>query len=153
MLARAIHRSGPQLKLFCVLSLALMLLSCWPEGRTRPYGDVHLGKIADLAVPETRLPLHNLIVRFDSAGFSAMSTMCTYDLTPLKFELRDGREILVSEYSTSTYDLQGHVLTGPAKLPLPYYQLTFASSVYGGPVDSLYAKIGYEVPEGWRLAK
>ena len=139
-------------KLGAILALVFGVLACHEGPRTRPYGYIKIGKIADLRQPETRFLDLRLIVRYDQKGFSAMSTECTYDLAPLKAKEKDGREILYSDFSDSTYDLSGKVLTGPSKYDLPYYRLEFGQESYQGTYDTLYVAVGDEKSPDWRLA-
>lgn len=135
-----------------LIALIVSILGCHEEPRTRPYGYIKIGKISELMQPESRLWDLRLIVRYDQGGFSAMSTECTYDLAPLKTKMKDGREILYSDFSDSTYDLSGKVLTGPSKFALPYYRLEFGQGAYEGPYDTLYVAVGEEKDPSWRLA-
>lgn len=137
--------------IFALIACSLFISGCEPTERKRPYGLVNLGKINDLKRPESFLSAHGLMLRFDEKGFSAMSLLCTYDLAPLKVRQQGDRQILISPYSQSTYNLDGSILTGPTQHSLPYYELIAASGKYGGPVDSLFAKIGTVKPAGWRL--
>jgi Rieske Fe-S protein len=118
----------------------------------RPYGYVRLGKISDLARAETYLEKDALLLRMDAGGFYIMSTECTYDLSNLKPERQaNGEAVWVSSYTSSKYDSQGRVISGPARENLPYYLLEANNSVVGGPVDTLYARIGYKKSPDWRL--
>jgi hypothetical protein len=80
-----------------------------------------------------------------------MSTQGTYDLSQLELRRVDGKLVLVSAYSTSTYDLDGRVLTGPATVNLPFYELQFEPKVVGEPRNTLFARVGREVAPSWRL--
>ena len=92
-----------------------------------------------------------MVVRHDEHGFSAMSTDCTHDLSPLTRKVTPGGEVWVSSYTASSYDSKGHVLSGPAKANLPYFKLKLDSGTYGGPLNTLYAEVGEERSEEWRL--
>lgn len=156
----------------------MLLLGC-DSGRVRPVGFFHLGKVADLFSPETRLAQTGLVLRHDANGFWVMSTYSTYDLSPLEWE-KDGREeVLVSPRNGGRYSADGSVLTEPMDLcaslgstrqvwcrlmalisgrgwrpwadKLPFYKLRLDSSDYGGIKDSLYVEVGVERPQGWRL--
>ncbi len=119
--------------------------------RKRPVGYLKLGKAADFRDSQQYLPEAWLVLMHDENGFYAMSSLCTYDLTPLSQASSESGIIWESKYSTSRYDQQGKVISGPAKHALPYYRLRFDSGVYNGPKDTLYALIGDEVEPGWRL--
>lgn len=139
-------------RLWALIFVSLLLVSCRSSVLRRPYGDLRLGKVADLLAPDTFIEDDRLLVRHDAGGFSVMSTMCTYDLSPLTVKTTPQGKIWASAYSTSTYSYEGKVLTGPAKGDLPYYELRFDAMLYGGPVDTLYASVGTEKPPEWRLS-
>lgn len=132
--------------------VTIFLFSCHNESRKRPYGYIRLGSLERFLPSEVEFIDERLVVRHDSKGLSVMSTMCTYDLTYLLRKNENGKTVYVSEYTASKYDSDGHVLVGPAKFDLPYYELKIDSGTYGGPKDTLYVRVGEEVPESWRLA-
>jgi nitrite reductase/ring-hydroxylating ferredoxin subunit len=121
------------------------------DGRKRPPGYLRLGHVSGLLGRAQELKKFDLILRRDDGGLSAMSTQCTYDLSRLVLRKTDRGLILVSTLSSSTYDLDGKVLSGPAKVNLPYYELRFDAGVYGSPRDTLYVYVGREVSSDWRL--
>jgi len=129
---------------------ALMLVvGCRPK---RPYGIERLGPVAEFLKPETYLERNQLLVRYDRGGLSAMSTLCTKDLSPLVMERVGSKCELVSPLNGSRYDCIGRVLNGPAKHNLPYYELLLAPGEYEQRVaDTLYVWIGKEKPPTWRL--
>ena len=127
------------------------LLSCRPSYRKRPISYHRLGPLSDFTQPEIELDKHNLLLRRDDDGFYIMSTVCTYDLTYLQRQNIEGKQIYVSSYSDSKYDLEGNVLSGPSVRHLPYYELKIDAATYDGPKDTLYAYVGREVPKTWRL--
>lgn len=135
-----------------LLSVALVIFCLSACERRRPPGYLRIGKVVDLTASEQFIPGTDVYLRRDSYGYYAMSTLCSHDLSKLALKATDKGEIWVSQYTTSTYDKQGNVLTGPATEPLPFYKLRFASEVYGGPPETLYVEIGSEVPKGWRLS-
>lgn len=135
-----------------LLSLCcLLLFACQSEIKKRPFGYMRLGEVSGFLVPEKYLPDLRLLIKRDDRGLYAMSTECTHDLSALRLVERNGEKIFISDYSTSTYDWNGKVLSGPAKANLPYYSLRVDSGVYGGPKDTLYVDIGDERPPSWRL--
>ncbi|MCB0310128.1 MAG: Rieske (2Fe-2S) protein [Bdellovibrionales bacterium] len=141
-----------RLTFFLLLTILVGLLGCEQSVKKRPIGWLKLGKISELMVPETFLQDKRILVRFEEGGFTAMSTECTHDLTPLKLvETPNGKEFH-SEYTSSRYDARGHVLSGPSKANLPFYFLKFDSESYGGAVNTLYVEIGVEKPESWKLS-
>lgn len=144
-----------------IISLLGLLCGCDEPSvaQKRPYGEMRLGKLSDISrAPESMFDNQGFLVRFDEGGFSAMSTLSSWDLTPLVIRQTPDGPIFVSTdpYSKSTYDKSGKVLTGPAKDPLPFYQLTVGSGVYcrteeSCPKDTLFVIVGREVPSTWRL--
>lgn len=118
----------------------------------RPYGYHNLGLLRDVMKPETYVPQHRLMVRLDAKGFSVMSTACTYDLSALEKQSRDGRIVWESNTTDSLYDEFGKVIHGPATVHLPYFEVKISSSEYGDSEKALYAYVGNEVDAAWRLA-
>ena len=147
---------GFQTKSMALAVIAALLLiicpGCNSKGRTRPIGFIRLGSAAELAQSEERyFPEARVLLRHDKGGFSAMSTVCTYDLSPLTHIQGQGDRAWISSYTSSSYDDHGHVTNGPAKASLPYYYLRLAPGIYGGAADTLYVEIGVERSEDWRL--
>lgn len=139
---------------FSLLFVALVggLAACQRDVQHRPYGVIRLGNAQDLRDSETYLPEPRVVLRHDAAGFYAMSTLCTFDLSPLTLnKSASGDLILKSTYSSSKYDAQGAVILGPAKAPLPYYAIELADDGEGTAPTTLYAIIGNEVSPQWRL--
>lgn len=132
-------------------TLLASLFSCESNHRYRPIGWFRLGKVINFLGSETDLPESKLIIRRDNRGLYVMSTICTYDLTYLVRKKVGGKEIYVSEYTSSTYDLDGNVLSGPAVAALPHYELKIDLGIDRKARDTLYAKVGKEVPREWRL--
>jgi hypothetical protein len=130
----------------------LALCSCRQSVQRRPAGDFRLGKVIDLLAPETEMQKLKLLLRRDEKGFYVMSTMCTYDSTYLVRKKEGDREIYLSTYTDSKYELDGKVISGPAIADLPYYKLKYAAGSYESPIDTLFAEVGREVPRDWRLA-
>lgn len=149
---RASGSAKPWLTLI-LAGLLSAVISCEPTVRNRPYGYLRLGALADLSAPETVVPEAGVVVRRDSRGFFAMSTLCTHDLTQLVLdEGADGQRKWRSRSSTSSYSFDGDVLSGPAVQRLPYFELQLQSGTYGGPKDTLYVIVGSEKPPSWRLS-
>lgn len=141
-----------KLSLLLIFTLGLIsLFSGCERHQRRPYVYLRVGKIHDFKQQETYLPDLRLVIFKDEKGFSAMSTDCTYDLTPLKRIEEGGVVLYSSTYTTSQYTRDGEVKQGPTKFPLPRYKLEYASTLYGGVFDSLYVFIGDEVSKDWRL--
>jgi len=137
---------------------------CNTGGKHRPFGYLRLGKVDSFSESEKLLLKEAILLRHDEKGFFAMSTLCTFDLTPLL--LVSGESPLFkssvpssspvsffrSRVTTSTYNLNGEVTHGPATVNLPYFELELASGGIGEPPNTIYAKIGREVNPSWRLA-
>ena len=65
-----------------------------------------------------------------------MRTRCTKDLSPLVRKETGSGNVFISRYNGSQYDSQGAVLSGPAKIPLRYYELVVASGTVKTPQDT-----------------
>ncbi len=118
----------------------------------RPPGLFTLGSVAALQKsPLTVFPELKIAVRYDVGGFSAMSTACTSDLSPLVRSGTGDKEYWRSMYTTSEYELDGTVRKGPARSNLPYYEVRVAAGQYGGTPDTLFVMVGVERPREWRL--
>lgn len=144
-------------RLFSLMAIALFvigLVNC-SEGRKRPPGYLKIGNICELgASPQIEFLEGNgprIILHQDNDGYSAMSTQCTFDLSDLSLVGQGPSARLRSRFNESEYTIKGLPTHGPTVTPLPYYRLELASAVYGGPPNTLYVRIGSEVPEGWRL--
>ncbi len=138
--------------LFLICFSALLLVACNPKERERPFGDLRLGSITQLIADEMFLKDARLLLMRDARGWSIMSTLCTYDLSPLIPERRPEGVYWHSQYTKSHYDPQGNVLSGPSQAPLPRYKLYLEAGKYGGAPDTLYVLIGEKVTQDWRLA-
>jgi hypothetical protein len=130
----------------------LVLAGCENKELERPYGYIKLGKINLFTGRRTFLTRDRLLIRRDEQGLYVMSTLCTYDLSPLVPQTTAHGIRFVSQYSTSTYDISGVVLRGPAQVSLPYYELRLASEDETGVRDTLYVYIGKQVSPSWRLS-
>lgn|GEM_PF-1389103 len=139
------------IKVLLLSSAVIALVSCFDQVRERPVGWMRLGPVKDMLADETYLSTERLMIRRDSVGFSAMSTMCTYDLSALRRINTGNTYIWSSTHTTSKYSATGKVLEGPATAPLPYYYLRLDSKLHGGPIDTLYVQIGIERDPEWRL--
>lgn len=138
--------------LLAALTVLISVLSaCNPAAQKRPFGYIKLGKVRELLGQETIIERGGLILRRDAKGFFIMSTYCTKDLSHLAVTKGEGGATLSCPYDHSSFDGEGKVLTGPAISDLPYYKLEYSPDTYGGPVDSLYVKVGEEVAKDWRL--
>lgn len=137
----------------CLVLLVFIISGCnSPHNQKRPPTYLTLGFVEDLKRPETYLADKRLLLRLDEQGFWVMSTQCPYDSSPLRPKEEGGKIIFASDLSDSTYSVEGEVLTGPAKHPLPFYKLEIAEHIVGGPKDTLYVHLGSEVDSDWRLA-
>lgn len=133
------------------MCLGLIAAGCEPAVRDRPFGDMRLGLAKDLLGSSNFLDNSEIFLRRDERGWYGMSTMCTKDASILVRRAGPNGEILASQYTSSTYDLNGKVLSGPAVKNLPYYELFLDQGTYGGAKDTLYARIGVEKGSDWRL--
>ncbi|MDC0357526.1 hypothetical protein OAO01_01825 [Oligoflexia bacterium] len=141
-------------KLFLVTLVVIFLggiVGCDWHRRSRAPGYVRLGPIQKFLAPQTHEAEHSLLLRRDEKGLYAMSTLCTYDLSPLVLDRTGKTPFLKSIYSSSKYDMSGNVTSGPAKANLPYFELRLDSNKYGGKPDTLFVFIGPQVSRDWRL--
>ncbi len=120
--------------------------------KKRPPGFLNIGKIVEVGQKTAFLPDKEVFITRDERGISVMSTLCSYDLSPLRLVTEGDRQIFVSDYSESKYDIGGHVLHGPATKDLSFYAARVDSGDYGGPKDTLYVDFAKEVDRSWRLA-
>lgn len=126
--------------------------ACFWGPQRRPAGFLNLGLVRELAQSkELFFSDLKILLRRDDGGFYAMSTACTYDLSPLFFSEQNGQKLWRSQFSASAYDLDGRVAHGPAKYPLPYYRLQVAPGTIGGAADTLFVAVGIERDASWRL--
>ena len=148
------RRSSRQLLCSAVLFLLLVAIAaCLGGPKRRPAGFLNLGLVEELArSDQTFFSDLKILLRRDERGFYAMSTACTYDLSPLLFSERDGQLLWRSQLSPSSYAPDGSVVHGPATAPLPYYKLQVAPGTIGGPADTLFVEVGIDRPASWRLA-
>jgi Rieske Fe-S protein len=109
---------------------------------------MRLGHIKDFPIGETFLHDKRFLVRHDSDGYSAMSTLCTHDLSALSLT-PEGH--FVSEFNPSRYAHDGRVLKGPSKKDLPYYELVLDRDDIDKPLDYFFVRVGTEVTSDWRL--
>ena len=133
------------------------LFGCQPGVRKRPVGYLRVGKYLEIPMGVTYRPDLLLVLRRDIDGISAMSTACTYDLSPLTLKSKKGEngadeQRFFSSYTDSVYSIDGDVINGPAKAALPYYQLVLREGTYDGARDTVFVKIGHEVDRSWRLS-
>ena len=140
--------SNSCISLVFLFFLALFAIGCEAK---RPPGFLTIGKVSEVAGQTHFLPEMNFYLIRDQHGVAIMSTLCRYDRLPLKLINENGRDIFVSDYNSSRYDISGRVIAGPAKQDLFFYSLRIDSGVYGGPKDTLYVQIGTEVGRDWRL--
>jgi hypothetical protein len=148
----AVVAQRPLLVWLLIAVLSLSLFGCQAGEMRRPPGYFRLGLVDSLArSSETHFSDYKILLRRDSKGFFAMSTACTYDLTPLMRVGQSGAERWRSSYSESEYSNDGEVLHGPAKAALPYYVLRIAPGEYGGKADTLYVEVGVTRAKEWRL--
>lgn len=141
------------LRLFPLL-FAVLFSSCGSRELHRPAQVMRVGPIARfLQASETFLPELRLFIRVDDRGLSVMSTECTVDLSPLEL-VEVGRErFFISRFSGAHYSVEGKVLSGPAKAPLPYFRARLAEGSWGSARDTLFVELGSlnEVEPDWRL--
>jgi hypothetical protein len=138
-----------------LLVVVLSAASCREKELHRPSGVIRVAPLSDiLAQPSSYFEDLRLLVRVDEKGVSVMSTLCSYDLTPLHIVEQSGKRVFVSDYSSSTYTEFGERLTGPTIHGLHYHKALVEAGVYGGVPDTLFVSLGSEseVSPDWRLS-
>lgn len=150
------------LRTCAALIVIFFAISCERGPQRRPAGFLRLGNLAELleraelrdpALRDSGIFFSDLgiLLRRDEGGLYAMSTHCTFNRTALSIQEVEGKKVLSSRYSASSYDIFGNVLTGPTRHPLPYYVLQLEPWTAGGPPDTLFVLVGRERPREWRL--
>lgn len=142
-------RFGPGLS-FLLLLLVIFFPGCKQQVLERPPGYIKVGKLSEFKEVENFKPDMRFLVIKDERGIAALSTLCTYDLTPLRLVHREGGREFVSDYTDSRYSIRGKVLNGPSVADLPYYQAVVDSELLGGPKDTLYVHVGKKRDPDWR---
>ncbi len=138
-------------KFFLFVFLVLVLNACY-DGERRPRVYATLGKISDFKEkPVKEIYDHAILLRQDSSGFFAMSTLCTKELRRVGVRKESTGPVLVCDVCGSEYDGIGKVLKGPATEHLPFFKLEIDQGQIRGPKDTLYVRIGREVSSEWRL--
>lgn len=132
--------------------LVCVLLTAASCEKKRPPGYLSLGKVTVIAAVSGFLPDMQVYIHRDERGLSVMSTLCSYDLSPLRLVEEGGGKMFVSDYTTSRYDLTGHVLQGPADRDLSFYSARIDAGEYDGAKDTLYVDFSKEVTRDWRLS-
>ncbi len=151
--SRVFNRRPALFFLITILSSAIFIVGCKNQIKKRPLGFAKLGVISAYRdVPVREIYEYAVLVRQDERGLYAMSTLCSHDLRRLKVKKNESGPILFCDVCNSEFDGSGKVLKEPAISPLPYFNLFLGEGLAGGPKDTLYARIGVEVNETWRLS-
>jgi len=137
--------------LLCGLLVVLFNVTSCSDERKRPIGFHRLGPIQRYMSDMVEVPDHRLVVRYDSQGFSSMSTQCSRDLNPLSKKEVAGRQVYSCDLCGSQFSLDGQPVSGPAHTALPYYSLHIDAPSVGAAKDTLYVRVGDEVSAQWRL--
>jgi len=143
---RRIEKLGPRL----FLLLSLLIPACKQEVLERPPGYIKVGKLSEFKEVENFKPDMRFLIIKDDRGIAALSTLCTYDLTPLRLVHSEDERVFVSDYTSSRYTIRGKVTNGPSVADLPYYHAVVDSELLGGPKDTLYVHVGKKRDPEWR---
>ncbi len=128
------------------------LAGCRPSTKDRPLGFANLGLVKKFTDDDVvDVSEQAVLVRRDALGIYGMSTLCTRDLRRLKARREGDAPVLFCDVCGSEYDGDGHIINGPARTDLPYYELIVDAGKPHGPKDTVYARIGMKVPSSWRL--
>jgi nitrite reductase/ring-hydroxylating ferredoxin subunit len=114
---------------------ALCTARCAPPPYSTPCGPISAGKASDLAVGALR-DLGEVAIGRDANGLYAMSTICTHAGCPTQ-PTSGG---LYCACHGSLFASDGRVIRGPARAPLPHYQLDV------DPAGDLTVQAGMVVP-------
>jgi hypothetical protein len=143
------------IKILVLLPLLIEISGCSDSGQKRPFGVLRLGKIEDFNQAQTFFEVERILLRLDERGWSAMSTLSPLDLSPLIIVKKGTSLLFQSEDQNLEFDSLGVLIKGePKALYLPFYLLdrgVSGDNGVGGPVDSLYVRVGKEVSSNWRL--
>lgn len=123
--------------------LFLPLLGC-EQSYERPVGLHDLGEVKELLNPTSFVRDKAFYLRRDDAGWSAMSTQCTYEGCQLSLQER----AFICVCCRSIFDLAGRVARGPAKNNLPYYSIFYKDNhLYADTAEIVEASDRYTTPE------
>lgn len=118
----------------CALMFVAPLSGCKKKEYSRKAELVELGEIRNFLESRQFIAHDSLMILRDARGWSALNTRCTKegcDLTPQE-------NSLFCSCCGSSFDFSGRILRGPAKKPLPFYEIFFKDR-------SLFAEVGKQV--------
>jgi Rieske Fe-S protein len=98
--------------------------ACGQPGYDQPTGPIAAGNVSDLPVGAFKV-MGEVVVARDSGGIYAMSAVCTHAGCLIAPNRAGG---LSCPCHGAVFDRDGGVLAGPARRPLPHFQVDLASS-------------------------
>ena len=122
-----------------VTAAALAAFGCKPP-YSRPAAELNLGPVKDLLSTKQHIAKRKILVIRDDNGWAALSTSCNYEGCDLTFQ----DETLLCPCCRSLYDHSGHLLRGPSKSSLSWYEVTYRDG-------NLWANSGKPVEEKTRF--
>lgn len=123
-----------------LIFICLLFFSSCKRQFVRPHGIYDLGEVRFLLKPMYHVEDKRIMVFFDDAGWSAMSTRCPLDGCDLSIQ----EKYLYNPCSKIYYDHQGKLLSGNSPRSLPRYAIRYSDG-------RLFADVSKEVPQTYRF--
>lgn len=126
------------------LALSLFPLSSCRRRFVRPGGELRLGQLEKLLFAEQHIADKSILLRRDTAGWSALSTRCTYE----GCDLTNQEENLLCHCCHSLFAANGRVLKGPASDNLPWYEVYYKDNLlFVNTAKQVTSKARFTTPE------
>jgi Rieske Fe-S protein len=109
------------------LLLATALPGCSSPTGSPPTGRISAMRVSDYKLDSLQVLSSNLAVGLDDQGLYAMSAVCTHAGCILDDTAKTIAAGLSCPCHGSTFDGNGQVTRGPARSPLPHYQVSVAA--------------------------
>lgn len=105
-----------------------------------PDGPIAAGNVSGVAVGSLAIVARSFLLGRDAKGLYAMSLQCTHQGCAVVQQ--SGNQLLCPCHK-SVFDSNGAVLVGPAKLPLPHFEVKVDAG--GNITVDMYAQVGVNV--------
>lgn len=119
---------------------SIVLLGCERQNYIRPAGELYLGTVRELLYNLVHVRSAAALVVRDANGWRALSCRCTYNGCDLSYQ----DPILLCPCCKSHFAKDGRVVSGAAKHPLPWMEISFRDG-------RLYADPGKIVKSDYRF--
>jgi nitrite reductase/ring-hydroxylating ferredoxin subunit len=127
-----------------LIVLSLPLLTSCKDGYTRPASEFNLGLVQDLLYNQQLVREKDILVYRDDGGWSALSTQCSHEGCALSYQ----EERFLCTCCGSAFDHAGKVIKGPARNPLPYFEVRYADgNLYADSSRIVKADYRFTTPE------